>query len=210
MNTRSFYRLASDLLGIPNYTLYDFERALRDEGQIEAGKGAPGHGTEANPYNIAKVLIAILATDTKRGAGQLVEEYGNLPAIGRTGPDIEDISFEAGSLGEGLCAVTGEATFFAAFAKVLSDPEETATRVRSIILDRRVPHAIISYSGEGIRSADHYSRFGSRAYQPSQLNVVSSLRPSAVHQITLDLVGGATGGWNRTPAGGVVSAHNVD
>ncbi|KAA0578990.1 hypothetical protein FZ983_16830 [Azospirillum sp. B21] len=57
------------------HELYDWERAIRDDGQFSGARSGPGGGTPATPENVSLFLIALLGSSTKRNAGRLASVF---------------------------------------------------------------------------------------------------------------------------------------
>jgi len=62
---KSYLYGAAPILGLTGATLYERQRALVNMGVLEAAPGrGPGSGVPLTAYNIAAVIIALLATET--------------------------------------------------------------------------------------------------------------------------------------------------
>lgn len=131
MKTRVFYRLASSDFSFSENELYDLERQLRLDGLLKSGRPGPGGGTPATPETIAMLLIALLATDTKRGAGNVSKHYGLFqPSDG------------------GKCGLTGASCFAEALATIIASPESAAAEhVIEAGVVRNLDVATIEYHG---------------------------------------------------------------
>ncbi len=176
MNLRTFYRITAPLLGISEHELYDFERALRAEGYMKAGRPGPGGGIPARPGTVASIIMAVLASDTKRAAGQTAREFGLLPPIGDTLPlpNGEFSDYEVGHFGEGACGLTGAPCFGVALEFILSS-FAFASRVVEISVYRHQRRSVITYHDEAHKR--RFGHFGAKGHAASAMDVAhASLR----------------------------------
>ena len=144
MKTREFYRLASPHFGVSENELLDVERELRRDGLLKSGRPGPGGGTPATPETIAMLLVALLTTETRRGAGNASKPYGLLQPMDG-----------------GACKLTGASCFVEALATILASPDTAETAIGANVIEvevvRNLNVAEIKYrDGDEVR----VSKFG--------------------------------------------------
>ena len=117
-------------LGTTPAALYERQRALVRDGMLDqtAGRG-PGSGVKVDPYAIAILLIAVLATDS---LSETVEKVRMFAAAKASNPD-------------GLCPLTGEQTFAEAVARVLDRDQPHWRQIKGITVRRTSGHCVIEY-----------------------------------------------------------------
>ncbi len=141
-------------LGTTPAALYERQRALVRTGILEQPEGrGPGSGIQVGPYEVALLLIAVLATDSLSETTEKVRTLANAKSIADNG----------------LCPVTGASTFVEAVASVLDMTLDHWREIVGITVHRTVAKASINYKA---RFHQHDSTFA------AQLPRVSHLRPS--------------------------------
>jgi hypothetical protein len=83
---KSFLNSIAPILGVSPLALYERQRALVNLGILKAVRGrGPGSGVPLTSYNVAAVVISVLATDN------LSEVDRRVSAIIRAKPDLSDL-----------------------------------------------------------------------------------------------------------------------
>ncbi|MFD1623899.1 hypothetical protein [Azospirillum griseum] len=119
MNLRNLYAQGmAEALNMTLHELYDWERAIRDDGQFSGGRSGPGGGTPATPGNVALLLSAILGSPTKRNAGRIAKTL-NLGAM-----YISPNQQSRDAFGEQKCPLTGQSYFGEALTVLLALPQK--------------------------------------------------------------------------------------
>ena len=166
-------RLASRL-GTTSAALYERQRALVRAGLLVQPEGrGPGSGVPVRPYEVALLLIAVLATDS----------------LSDTSENARRVSMARSSAKNNLCPFTGEQTFVEAVARVLDMSHDQWRDIVSITVHRTTGAGSISYKGD-LRAGSSFFNPIRRAHQsqgPATFTVDASLRRDLIIRIASDL-----------------------
>jgi hypothetical protein len=145
MNLRTLYAHGmAEALNMTPHELYDWERAIKDDGQFSGTRSGPGGGTPATPQNVTLLLLAILGSSTKRNAGRRAKVFGigatYIPPRGNSRADHYAAS----------CPLTGQNTINDTLAVLLALPAK-ASDIDRIEFDAEVGAITIwqSFESEG-------------------------------------------------------------
>ena len=166
-------RLAS-LLGTTPAALYERQRALVRAGLLVQPQGrGPGSGVPVRPYEVALLLIAVLATDSLSDTSEKVR----LVSMARSGAD------------NNACPFTGEQTFVEAVARVLDRSHDQWREIVGIAVNRTTGAGSISYKGDlhGGSSFFNAIRPAPNSRGPAAFIVDASLTRDVIIQIASDL-----------------------
>ncbi len=163
-------------LGTTPAALYERQRALVRDGILEHVKGrGPGSGVQVGPYQVALLLLAVLATDSLMETGEKVRILATAK------------SFAKGA----ICPLTGESTFVAAVARVLDMTRDHWRGIVSIKVHRTEGIGVISYN-EALRSSVFAGRKQrGQLWTPTRLKVDATLTRDLIIDIATDLKKGA-------------------
>lgn len=162
-------------LGTTPAALYERQRTLVRDGILphRGGRG-PGSGVQLGPYQVALLLLAVLATDS----------------LTETGEKVRILATAKSNAKGAICPLTGESTFVAAVARVL-DP--TCDRWRcikdGITVHRTECMGVISYK-EALRRGDSIfagPKQRGQLWAPTRLRVVATLSRALIIDIATDL-----------------------
>jgi hypothetical protein len=159
-------------LGTTPAALYERQRTLVRDGILHhpGGRG-PGSGIQLGPYPVALLLVAVLATDS------LVE----------TGEKVRILAKAKSLADNGICPLTGEATFAEAIARVLDPTWDHWQGIVNVAVHRTDSAGVISYS-EGMRSgASSFAASKQRVQAPTRLRVDATLTRDLIIAIRTDL-----------------------
>jgi len=125
-------RLASRL-GTTPAALYERQRALVRAGLLTQPEGrGPGSGVPVRPYEVALLLIAVLATDS----------------LSDTSEKVRLVSMARSRANDNACPLTGEQTFVEAVARVLDMSHDHWREIGSITVHRTTGAGSISYKSD--------------------------------------------------------------
>jgi hypothetical protein len=171
---KAYAPLLASHLGTTPAALYERQRALVRAGLLAQPEGrGPGSGVPVRPYEVALLLIAVLATDSLSDTS----EKARLVSMARSG------------VNDNACPFTGEQTFVEAVARVLDMSHDQWREIVSITVHRTTGAGSISYKG-GLRVGSSYFREIRRAPQlrgPVTFIVDASLTREVIIQIASDL-----------------------
>lgn len=121
MNLRTLYAHGmAEALNMTPHELYDWERAVKDDGMFTGTRSGPGGGTPATPQNVTLLLLAILGSLTKRNAGARAKVFGMGASYIQPGNNSRDHHY-----GES-CPLTGQRTIADALAVLLALPAKAS------------------------------------------------------------------------------------
>jgi len=165
-------------LGTTPAALYERQRALVRDGILEHAEGrGPGSGVQVGPYQVALLLVAVLATDSLSETSEKVRILAKAKSI----------------LDDGRCPLTGERTFVEAVARVLDMTRDHWRGIVSIKVHRTEGIGVISYN-EALRSGDSVfagPKQRAQLWAPTRLKVDATLRRDLIIDIGTDLKTGA-------------------
>jgi hypothetical protein len=155
-------------LGTTPAALYERQRALVREGMLEQSEGrGPGSGVQVGPYQVALLLVAVLATDSLSETEDKVRILATAKSIAKGA----------------ICPLTGESTFVEAVARVLDMTRDDWQRIVSISVRRTTGSGSITYRDSRHSGA---SVFAAQIPHDAQLRAPTSLKVDAT--LTRDLV----------------------
>lgn len=168
MSLRTLYAVAmADATGIDAKELYEYERAIREAGGFPGAiKPGPGGGTAATAGNTAILLLALLASSSKRNCGPKSDLAGSAEPVDRNGHAV-------------TCPLTAERTLADALAALLDTPDMAAGIERVEHIERTYVTRILTRDGRSVeyRSGDPVVPAGFRA--------VRTLDGDALHKIAV-------------------------
>jgi len=166
-------RLASRL-GTTPAALYERQRALVRAGLLTQPEGrGPGSGVPVRPYEVALLLIAVLATDS----------------LSDTSEKVRLVSMARSRANDNACPLTGEQTFVEAVARVLDMSYDHWREIVSMTVHRTTGAGSISYKGDLHAGSSFFSaiRRAPQSRDPATFIVDASLTRDLIIQIASDL-----------------------
>ena len=155
-------------LGTTPAALYERQRALVRDGILGHVEGrGPGSGVQVGPYQVALLLVAVLATDSLSETGDKVRVLATAKSIAKGA----------------ICPLTGESTFVEAVARVLDMTRDYWRNTVSIAVRRTTGSGSITYSDK-LRSG--VSVFAAQIPRDAQMPAPTSLKVDAT--LTRDLI----------------------
>jgi hypothetical protein len=165
---KAYVPLLARRLGTTPAALYERQRALVRDGILGHVEGrGPGSGVQVGPYQVALLLVAVLATDSLSETGDKVRVLATAKSIAKGA----------------ICLLTREPTFVEAVARVLDMTRDYWRNTVSIAVRRTTGSASITYSDK-LRSG--VSVFEAQIPHDAQLRAPTSLKVDAT--LTRDLV----------------------
>ena len=161
-------------LGTTPAALYERQRTLvRDVILHHPGGRGPGSGVQLVPYQVALLLLAVLATDS----------------LTETGKKVKILAKAKSTADNGICPLTGESTFAEAVARVLDPTCDHWRGIVSITVHRTEGIGVISYN-EALRSGGSVFAGPKQRGQlgaPTRLRVDATLTRDLIIAIAIDL-----------------------
>jgi hypothetical protein len=171
---KAYAPLLASRLGTTPAALYERQRALVRAGLLAQPEGrGPGSGVPVRPYEVALLLIAVLATDS----------------LSDTSDKARLVSRARSNASDNVCPFTGEQTFVEAVARVLDMSHDQWREIVSITVHRTTGAGSISYKGDLHLGSSFFSALR-RAPQfrgAATFMVDASLTRDLIIQIALDL-----------------------
>jgi hypothetical protein len=159
------------LLGTTPAALYERQRALVRAGLLTQPQGrGPGSGVPVRPYEVALLVIAVLASDS----------------LSDTSEKVRLVSMARSSANNNACPLTGEQTFVEAVARVLDRSHDHWRKIVSITVHRTTGAGSISYKGDRDAGGSFFNPIR-RASQSRGPAVDASLTRDLIIEIASDL-----------------------
>jgi hypothetical protein len=154
-------------LGTTLAALYERQRALVRDGLLDQSEGrGPGSGVQVDPYSVALLLVAVLATDSLSETTEKVRIFAPAKST------------------DGHCTLTGEPTFVEAVALVLDMAHQHWRKIVNITVHRTTGFSAIKYKNDNLGSTD--SIFAAQVQADAKLRAPTKLIVDAI--LTRDLI----------------------